>query len=574
MTAKTYGACVLFVLTSACSGPDDSTPDPGTDAPLRDRLSAIQADLARGSEGAGVAAVQDYLERFGYFPNEALAASYARWMPIVPDAPAMRGQFDEQTELAVLALQRNLGLAQTGIVDEATRHLLVQPRCGFPDGVMAGDPANKWSVHGTKWGSNPTFRVINTGDTKVRTAAVNAFATWQRATSLVPTLVSTGTPDIQIGFGDAKATCGSDWAAGCAFFPPNGDIVLDGATNFSVAATTPSNALDLESVILHEAGHALGLEHTSSFGTFSPAITPVMFPIISGQKRELSADDAVAISVLYDKWQLDNGQAEDIATARNGDLWVLGPESAFGGWLAYKQYPSGIRDFGGTVGVRIAVEPDGTPWVLALDGGIFRKKSATSGTEWEKWPGCAKDIAIGATQNIFGPSEPVVWVLGCESGGKGGFQIWKWVPDPGAPSQPTLGQGTWKQSDGAGMRIAVDSSGTPLVVAASGTVWERRSADPNLNGWDQLPAIGAAATSNTDIYADPWDGVWLIGKDDKAFVLNRNTADPTVTTNARNGWVSLNSGTMHAIAAGPIYGGNLGPFVVAAATRNIYHSRQ
>jgi hypothetical protein len=79
------------------------------------------------------------LTRFGYFPNEALARHYARWQPIVAEAPAYQAVFDEQTQAAVLELQRQNALDTTGYVDAATRAVLHGARCGVPDGIRSVD---------------------------------------------------------------------------------------------------------------------------------------------------------------------------------------------------------------------------------------------------------------------------------------------------------------------------------------------------------------------------------------------------------------------------------------------------
>ncbi len=550
----TQHACFAILLGAAGCGGQDPSASEGREAPLRDRLAAIAGDLALDSSGEGVAAVQEYLTRYGYFPNAFIAARHSRWTPIVADSPAVRGEFDEQTERAVLALQANLGLEQTGVVDAATRRLLVQTRCGFPDGKMAGDPNDKWALLGSKWNFNPTFQVLNTNDVSLdeaRQAATNAFTTWFIQSSLL--LFSTvGTPDISITFGNAASQCGDDLAGGCAHAPAEGgDIFLDTSVRWSVAPDTPSNSMDVESMVLHEAGHALGLDHTSNLGQFDPPITSVMWPILNtgSEHRQLSPDDTVAYSVRYDQWKLEPGQAEDIAAAQNGRLWVLGPESAYGGWLVYNQDINGTREFAGAVAVRIATGPNGIPWIVTLDGGIWRHSTAaaTSGT-WTQVTGCAKDIAIGGNGDV--------WVLGCPDS-QGLLGVYKWNGGSG-----------FTGADGRGVRIAVSSSGRPLVVASNGTVWRRNSADPNVSGWKRLPDVGATPNDNTDIYADASDSVWLIGKDDEGYVLNENTVD--FHTPARNQWVKINSGPIHAIAAGPMFGGNLGPFIASRANRKIY----
>lgn len=72
------------------------------------------------------------------------------------------------------------------------------------------------------------------------------------------------------------------------------DMQLDGTTPWSTAAVTPSNRYDLHTVVLHELGHALGLQHSSAAGSV------MVTELGRGQQmRVLSADDIAGIRALY-----------------------------------------------------------------------------------------------------------------------------------------------------------------------------------------------------------------------------------------------------------------------------------
>src|SRR5262249_16874801 len=64
---------------------------------------------------------------------------------------------------------------------------------------------------------------------------------------------------------------------------------------------------DLYSVLLHETGHALGLDHSTDSGA-------VMYPYLMGVYSGLSADDVAGIQAIYGARQAD---AYDAAAANN-----------------------------------------------------------------------------------------------------------------------------------------------------------------------------------------------------------------------------------------------------------------
>ncbi|MBI3184800.1 MAG: matrixin family metalloprotease [Myxococcales bacterium] len=74
------------------------------------------------------------------------------------------------------------------------------------------------------------------------------------------------------------------------------DIYMNGAErNWSTAATTPSNTVDVESIVLHEVGHCQGLDHTytSSFDVMYAS------PPIGSSLRTLSQNDTAALCNRY-----------------------------------------------------------------------------------------------------------------------------------------------------------------------------------------------------------------------------------------------------------------------------------
>lgn len=181
-------------------------------------------------------------------------------------------------------------------------------------------------------------------------------------------------------------------------------------------------------------------------------------------------------------WKQLPGLGTDIAVGADGSAWVIGTNTAPGGYGIYR-WDGGnwIAVDGGAV--RIAVAPDGNPWVVNESGQIFQRVSG----RWQPRPGAAKDIAVGADGSV--------WVVGTNPG-YGGYGIYKWT------------NSNWTAIDGFGVRIAVDPHGRPWVVNDHGEIYQRVGAQPGAaEHWERKP--GAA----TDIAISPHGFVWLTGTD-------------------------------------------------------------
>ena len=79
--------------------------------------------LEKGQADPQFAAVQRFLERFGYLPSAGAGAG-----PTVAT-----GQLDDPTSEALALYQRRHALPVTGVFDEATRAQMSKHRCGMPD---------------------------------------------------------------------------------------------------------------------------------------------------------------------------------------------------------------------------------------------------------------------------------------------------------------------------------------------------------------------------------------------------------------------------------------------------------
>ena len=174
----------------------------------------------------------------------------------------------------------------------------------------------KWPSSSMTWNLVPTQGSLITGSRSLSTVANASFATWDAVTTANITITrgadtSASTPfgvdNVNIlktnmtaaeyaagGFGDALAV------TNIAVSTQTGDIVdadilVNPTVEFSTDPTTPSNRYDFESVLTHEIGHFLGLDH-------SAILSATMFPRVSqgvNGSRVLSSDDIAGLSSLY-----------------------------------------------------------------------------------------------------------------------------------------------------------------------------------------------------------------------------------------------------------------------------------
>ncbi|MCF0064775.1 M57 family metalloprotease [Dyadobacter sp. LJ419] len=235
---------------------------------------------------------------------------------------------------------------------------------------------------------------------------------------------------------------------------------IDGTTGGGMTINTYYNSSSLLSksekkfAMVHELGHVIGFAHTDKptqgLIDFLVCDTPVwdansVMNFVVGSWTMFSYYDHVAAMVLYPEhtWKNLPGQATDVAASTGTDrvLWMISKTPVNGGFTinkfnyltnSFTQVPGG--------GVRIAVGPDGTPWVVNNLGQIFKRVNS----QWQMQPGNAHDIAVGADGSVY---------IVSTTPAAGGFAIKKWKNNK------------WEQISGiGGMRIAVASYGFAWVI--------------------------------------------------------------------------------------------------------------
>lgn len=148
------------------------------------------------------------------------------------------------------------------------------------------------------------------------------------------------------------------------------------------------------------------------------------------------------------------GYASDIGAGADGSVWMLGTAPVPGGRDIYSWNGDGWTPVPGA-GVRIAVGPDGLPWLINEPGNVYQR---TAQGTWKTQLGNGCAVSVG--QSSDGP----VWLIG-------------FVPVPGGYGIFAFDGTTWVNVDGGATQVAVDSSGAPWLVNATGAVYRRVPAD-------------------------------------------------------------------------------------------------
>lgn len=154
------------------------------------------------------------------------------------------------------------------------------------------------------------------------------------------------------------------------------------------------------------------------------------------------------LSPSSDSWSQMDGLARDIAASARGDVFAIGTAARTGGstvfeWLAGKWVDAGIG------ALRVAVAPDGTPWVVDDRMDIHCRENGL----WIRVQGESKDIGVGANG--------LPWVIGPDAR-PGGFGVHRFVSKASG----------WERIDGCnGVRVSVDPLGRAWVVNNLGDVY-------------------------------------------------------------------------------------------------------
>ncbi|KAK2374703.1 metalloendoproteinase 2-MMP [Trifolium repens] len=195
---------------------------------------------------------------------------------------------------AIANIQKNNNLKATGKLDQDTINFISKPRCGNPDIIngintmrkIANKPTfNPWWRNEKK--NSLTYAFLNDKDILDSTKSLfqEAFNRWSKVTTLnfKLTKVISQDLDILIGFtnvvGKGKSVGGTS---------------INNKYNIGIIYLDKKySKVNLESVVMHQIGHLLGLEH-------SHVKEAIMYPIMSPTKKiQFVNDDLKRIQQIY-----------------------------------------------------------------------------------------------------------------------------------------------------------------------------------------------------------------------------------------------------------------------------------
>ena len=161
------------------------------------------------------------------------------------------------------------------------------------------------------------------------------------------------------------------------------------------------------------------------------------------------------------------GKASDIAIGADSSVFVIGTDSVSptGGNSISKLVNGTLQKMPFSAGIRIAVSPQGIPWVVNKSN-LFYKYA---GYYWTPLPGSGTDIGIGADGSVFAIGDILV-------SSTGGYNVMKWN-----------GFGWDQIPNGAGIRIAVSPQGIPWIVDKSNNVFKY----DGISTWKIVPGVKA-----------------------------------------------------------------------------------
>lgn len=197
--------------------------------------------------------------------------------------------WDEGAMKAMVAYMQYFGIpiASGSSVSEAFMAHLCQRRCARPDrGPQA--VVQKWNKNLLRW--KFVNYTLDIPQHEISGSFNKGFGVWSEHIPLdFQEVMADEQADIQITFKKLD-TVGNVLAQ--AWFPPVGKMEFDESELWSWKLPINRGQVDLATVVAHEAGHVLGLEHSNVRGS-------QMAPVYAGPMRFLTQDDIARAQAIY-----------------------------------------------------------------------------------------------------------------------------------------------------------------------------------------------------------------------------------------------------------------------------------
>jgi hypothetical protein len=251
------------------------------------------------------------------------------------------------------------------------------------------------------------------------------------------------------------------------------------------------------------------------FAPFVLCSAVLVLPALRGR-----ADDAMTVQALP-------GGGSDISVGADGTAWMVGYDTSDKDRNLYRWAGADWEQIDGK-GTRIAVDPQGNPWVVDGNGDVMHWENGS----WAEKPGTGTDIAVGANGDV--------WMVG-------------WYTDlldtDRNPENRSVFHWTgsaWEEIDGGAVRIAVAPDGTPWVIDNDGRIRQRTA-----GAWVQVDGraldigIGADGSVWVTTLTDDWgeDGVLAKREGTNWVSLSRPSAAVTVDPSGMP-WFAKGDGDM------------------------------
>lgn len=279
----------LFCFHSQIAQPHTHEPSNKISTSFLNQLSGVQ----KGDNVKGIHQLKNYLSYLGCLNHDQ-------------DRKHKDDVFDESLEIALKRYQEFYALNITGLLDANTIMKMRQPRCGMPDFFNPNKSddipfraISRYSLftNHQKWDKySLTYAFDSSVREDYKQPLVNAMTEWTYATPFRFKHASHDYADIKISFVEEDHGDGVPFRHGelaHTFAPPDGRVHFAKHRSWSYWGTVNIYTLDLQTVALHELGHALGLGHSEYYWA-------VMYPVvIPGEIKHLQRDDIDGIRALY-----------------------------------------------------------------------------------------------------------------------------------------------------------------------------------------------------------------------------------------------------------------------------------